>query len=198
MTDKVLLDIDGPVAVITNNNPDKRNAFDDDMDARLFDILAELKGRPEVRAVIWRGEGKAWSSGRDVSVIGTNVTSLSHHELMSRGHRGILQVFELDAPIIVAIHGWAVGGSFQRALLCDIRIAAEGARFMLPEVGHGVIPDTGGMGRLFQMCGSGVVSDLVLTGRHMSAEEALGHGIVSRIVPAESLDDVAMEMAGKI
>ena len=180
MTDKVLLEVNGPVAVITNNNPDKRNAFDDDMDARLFDILTELKGRPEVRAVIWRGEGKAWSSGRDVSVIGNNATSLSHHELMSRGHRGILQVFELDAPIIVAIHGWAIGGSFQRALLCDIRIAAAGSRFMLPEVGHGVIPDTGGMGRLYEICGSGVASDLVLTGRAMGAEEAYGHGIVSR------------------
>ena len=74
---------------------------------------------------------------------------------MTRGHRGILQVFDLDVPIIVAMQGWAIGGSFQRALLCDIRIAAEGTRFRLPEVGHGVIPDTGGMGRLFQICGPG-------------------------------------------
>ncbi len=198
MTDKVLLEVNGPVAVITNNNPEKRNAFDDDMDARLFEILAELKARPEVRAVVWRGEGKAWSSGRDVSVIGNNVTSLTHHELMTRGHRGILQVFELEAPIIVAIHGWAIGGSFQRALLCDIRIAAEGSRFMLPEVGHGVIPDTGGVGRLYEICGSGVANDLVLTGRPMGAEEAFGHGIVSRIVAPEALDDTALEMANQI
>jgi enoyl-CoA hydratase/carnithine racemase len=198
MTDKVLFEIRGAVAVITNNNPDKRNAFDDDMDQRLFKILAELKERQDVRAVIWRGEGKAWSSGRDVSVIGNNVTPLSHHQLMTRGHRGILQVFELDIPIIVAIQGWAIGGSFQRALLCDIRIAAEGARFMLPEVGHGVIPDTGGMGRLFQICGTGVASDLVLTGRTMSVEEAFAHGLVSRVVAPEKLDDTAWEMAEKI
>lgn len=198
MTDKVLLEISGAVAVITNNNPDKRNAFDDEMDQRLFEILAELKERREVRAVIWRGEGKAWSSGRDVSVIGTNVTPLSHHELMTRGHRGILQVFDLDIPIIVAIHGWAIGGSFQRALLCDIRIAAEGARFMLPEVGHGVIPDTGGMGRLFEICGAGVASDLVFTGRTMGVEEAFAHGIVSRVVAPEKLDETAREMADKI
>jgi enoyl-CoA hydratase/carnithine racemase len=198
MTDKVVFEMRGAVAVITNNNPDKRNAFDDDMDQRLFEILAELKVRQDVRAVIWRGEGKAWSSGRDVSVIGNNVTPLSHHELMTRGHRGILQVFDLDIPIIVAIQGWAIGGSFQRALLCDIRIAAEGARFMLPEVGHGVIPDTGGMGRLFQICGTGVASDLVLTGRTMSVEEAFAHGIVSRVVAPEELDDTAWEMAEKI
>ena len=117
---------------------------------------------------------------------------------MRRGHRGIQQIFDLDAPIIVACQGWAIGGSFQRALLCDIRIAAEGARFMLPEVGHGVIPDTGGVGRLFQICGHGVVSDMVLTGRPMAAEEALGHGVVSRVVPADELDDTAREMAEKI
>ena len=198
MTEKVQLEVSGAVAVITNNNPEKRNAFDDDMDARLFDILTELKGRPDVRAVIWRGEGKAWSSGRDVAAIGHQATPLRHHELMTRGHRGILQVFDIDAPIIVAIQGWAIGGSFQRALLCDIRIAAEGSRFMLPEVGHGVIPDTGGVGRLYEICGSGVVSDMVLTGRPMSAEEALGHGIVSRVVAPEALDETAWEMAHKI
>ena len=72
-----------------------------------------------------------------------------------------------------------MGGSFQRALLCDVRVAAEGTRFRLPELTHGVIPDTGGMGVLYEMCGHGVISDLVLTGRVMPAEEAFGHGIVS-------------------
>src|SRR5581483_5565195 len=186
------------IAVITNDNVEKHNAFDDDMDTQLFQVLGELKGRRDVRAVIWRGEGKSWSSGRDVSTIGAHTVPLSHHELMRRGHEGILQVFDIDAPIIVPIQGWAIGGSFQRALLCDIRIAAEGARFMLPEVGHGVIPDTGGVGRLYEICGPGGVSDLVLTGRVMSGEEALGHGIVSRVVPPDQLDEVAWEMATKI
>src|SRR3954447_15033551 len=172
---RVRLDIDGGVATITNDNPEKRNAFDDAMDQRLFEILGELRERPDVRAVIWRGEGHSFSSGRDVSAIGTNQTELSHHELMTRGHKGILQLFELNAPVIVAIQGWAIGGSFQRALLCDIRVAAEDARFMLPEVGYGVIPDTGGVGRLYEMAGPGLVSDMVLTGRRLSADEALHH-----------------------
>ena len=195
--ERVLLDYDGPVATITNNNPDKHNAFDDAMDERLFEILAEIKANRDVRAVIWRGEGRSWSSGRDVSTIGAGDQRYTHHELMVRGHAGILQVFDINAPIIVAIQGWAIGGSFQRALICDIRIAAEGARFMLPEVGHGVIPDTGGVGRLYEMCGHGVVSDMVLTGRPLSAEEALGHGIVSRIVAPDLLDETAREMAAK-
>jgi len=198
VTDKVRLEIDGAIATITNNNPEKHNAFDDEMDLALFDILGELRTRPDVRAIIWRAEGKSFSSGRDVAAIGGNQVTLTHHELMERGHRGILQVLDVPAPIIVAMKGWSIGGSFQRALVCDIRIAAEGARMMLPEATHGVIPDTGGVGRLFQMCGHGVVSDMVLTGRAMSAEEALHHGVVSRIVPEADLDSTAREMAEKI
>jgi enoyl-CoA hydratase/carnithine racemase len=117
---------------------------------------------------------------------------------MRRGHRGIQQPWEMDQPVLVACKGWVMGGSFQRALLCDVRVAAEGTRFRLPELTHGVIPDTGGVAVLHQMCGPGVVSDLVLTGRIMEVDEALAHGIVSRVVPADELDDVVREMAEQI
>jgi enoyl-CoA hydratase/carnithine racemase len=198
VTGSVHLTIDGAIATITNDNPEKHNAFDDDMDAQLFAALGELREHPEVRAVIWRGEGKSWSSGRDVGSIGNLKVELSHHELMRRGHRGIQQLWELDPPVVVACKGWVMGGSFQRALMCDIRVAAEGTRFRLPEVTHGVIPDTGGVAVLYEMCGHGVVSDMVLTGRILSAEEALAHGIVSRIVPPDELDATVQEMAEQI
>ena len=198
MSGHVSLDIDGKIATITNHNPDKHNAFDDDMDAQLFAALAELRQRPDVRAVIWQGEGKSFSSGRDVASIGTNLKPVSHHELMRGGHRGIQQLWEMDQPVVVACKGWVMGGSFQRALLCDIRIAAEGTRFRLPELTHGVIPDTGGIAVLYEMCGPGVVSDLVLTGRVMTAEEALSHGIISRIVPLDALEETVRETAEAI
>jgi enoyl-CoA hydratase/carnithine racemase len=194
----VHLDVDGPIATITNDNPEKHNAFDDDMDAQLFGIFDELAGRGDVRAVIWRGEGKSFSSGRDVASIGNLQVPLSHHELMRRGHRGVQRLWDIDAPVIVACKGWVMGGSFQRALLCDVRIAAPGTRFRLPEVTYGVIPDTGGVGVLYEMCGHGVVSDMVLTGRILSAEEALAHGVVSRIVADDELDATAREMAEQI
>jgi enoyl-CoA hydratase/carnithine racemase len=198
LTDLLTLEIDGPIAVLTNNNAEKRNAFTDEMDQRLWEILAQLRQTPGLRAVIWRGEGQAFSSGRDVSALGGGQVELTHHELMIRGHRGLQQLFELDAPVLVALQGWAIGASFQRALLCDIRVAADDARFMLPETSHGVIPDTGGVARLFQICGPGVAADMVLTGRVMDAAEALAHGVVSRVVPRDQLDDTVREMAEKI
>src|SRR6476646_9139888 len=194
----VRLEIDGAIATITNDNPDKHNAFNDDMDAELFAVIDELVGRPEVRAVVWRGEGKSFSSGRDASTIGNQQTELTHHELMRRGHRGIQRLWDLDAPVIVACKGWVMGGSFQRALMCDVRVAAVGSRFRLPEVTYGVIPDTGGVAVLYEMCGHGVVSDMVLTGRVLSVEEAYGLGIVSRIVAPDDLDATVQEMAEQI
>ncbi|HZR14352.1 MAG TPA: enoyl-CoA hydratase/isomerase family protein [Acidimicrobiia bacterium] len=197
-SERVHLSIDGAIATITNDNPEKHNAFDDDMDVELFAILDELASRRDIRAVVWRGEGASFSSGRDVGSIGNLKVELSHHELMRRGHRGIQRLWDLDAPVIVACKGWVMGGSFQRALLCDIRIASEDARFRLPEVGFGVIPDTGGVAVLYEMCGHGVVSDMVLSGRVLSAHEALSHGIVSRVVAPDELDATAREIAEKI
>ena len=194
----ITMDVEGPIATITNRNPAKHNAFDDTMDAELFAFLAELKQRPEIRAVIWRGEGPSWSSGRDVGSIGVAKTDLSHHDLMRRGIRGIQLLWEIDAVVIVACKGWVMGGSFQRALLCDIRVAAEGTRFRLPEITHGVIPDTGGVAVLHAMCGPGVVSDMVLTGRVLGADEALHYGVVSRVVAEEQLDETVRTMAEQI
>ena len=91
MAGTVRLDVDGAIATITNDNPEKHNAFDDAMDAQLFDVLARLRAMPDVRAVIWRGEGRSFSSGRDVRAIGGQQVDVSHHELMRRGHRGIQQ-----------------------------------------------------------------------------------------------------------
>jgi enoyl-CoA hydratase len=198
MTGTVRLEVDGAIATITNDNREKHNAFDDDMDAQLFAIFDELAGRSDIRAIIWRGEGESFSSGRDVASIGNMKVALSHHELMRRGHRGIQRIWEIDAPIIVACKGWVMGGSFQRALLCDIRIADKKAKFRLPETMYGVIPDTGGVAALYEMAGHGLVSDMVLTGRVLTAEEAVAHGIVSRIVPDKELDQTARDIAEQI
>lgn len=194
----VRLEIADGIAVLTNDRPEKHNAANDAMDRELFDALEELHGRPDVRVVLWRGTGKSFSSGRDTSEIGVRSEDITNFEFIERGHRRTQLFFTLPAPMLVALHGWVIGGSFERALLADMRIAAASTRMMLPEIKHGVIPDSGGTARLFQMAGHGLAADLALTGRVMDAEEALRHGIVSRVVPDEKLEEVAMEMCREI
>jgi enoyl-CoA hydratase len=196
--ERVRLEIDGPVAVVTNDNPAKHNAFDDAMDLRLFEILGELRSRPDVRAVVWRGEGRSFSSGRDVGALGGASSGLTHHELMTRGHRGIQQLFDLDAPVLVALRGWSIGASFQRALLCDIRVAGESVAMALPAVDHGLIPDSAGVAKLFEIGGSALALDLALTGRRIGAEEALQLGLVTQVVPDDELDEVVLGLAESI
>ncbi len=197
--DLVRLEVDGAIAVITNNRPDRHNAMSDEMDRRLWEVLAEVHELPGLRAIVWRGEGKSFSSGRDTGQIGRRVEDISDLEFIERGHRPTQMFLTMPCPIICALKGWVIGGAFERALLCDIRVAAVGTRMMLPEVVHGVIPDSGGVARLFQMAGHGVAADLALTGRVMTAEEAFGHGVVSRLVADEAeLDEVTMAMAETI
>ena len=200
MDDEILLDFDGAVAIVTNNRPEKHNAFTDSSDLELFETFALLERRADVRAIVWRGNGKSFSSGRDVEAIGgaNRTEDISQLELMERGHRFAKTVINMPAPVIVEMKGWSIGGSFERALLCDMRIAGESARMMLPEVKHGVIPDSGGMARLFHMAGHGVATDLALTGRVMGAAEALQHGIVSRVVPDSELERTTLDIAHDI
>ena len=198
MTDPMLLDYEGPIAIVTNNRPDKHNAANDAMDRRLFEILEELHQRPGLRAVVWRGAGSSFSSGRDTTELGVRTEDISDFEFIERGHRGTLKLLTLPAPILAVLKGWVIGGSFERALLCDMRIAGESTRMMLPEIRHGVVPDSAGTARLFQIAGHGLVADLALTGRVMDAQEALHHGIVSRVVPDAELDKTALEIARQI
>ncbi len=198
MSDVIELEFDGPIAIMSNNRPEKHNAANNEMDARLWQILEELHAREGLRAVVWRGNGKSFSSGRDTRELGVRTEDISDLEFIERGHRGTRLFFSMPAPIVVALKGWVIGGSFERALLCDLRVAAEGTRMMLPEVRHGVVPDSGGTARIFQMAGHGLAADLALTGRTLDADEALRHGIVSRVVPEDELDETALEIARAI
>jgi enoyl-CoA hydratase/carnithine racemase len=198
LSDTVLLSIDGPVAVVSLNRPERHNAFNDEMDARFFEVLAEAAARDDVGCVVWRGEGPSFSSGRDTKELGLRAHGETDLEFIEAGHEKTKLLWATPVPIVVALKGWVIGGSFERALLCDIRVAAEDARMTLPETAHGVIPDSGGVARLFQMCGHGVAADLALTGRVIDAQEALRHGIVSRVVPPERLDEEVLAIAHEI
>ena len=195
----VRVDYDGGVAVLTLDRPDRLNAMNDEMEALFFAALDEIAERDDVRCVLWRAEGRAFSSGRDVAELGNRPPGASDYHYIVAGHTATHRTLvHAKVPIVCAIGGWCIGGMWERTLLCDMRIAADDAKFRLPEMAHGLIPDSGGTARLFQMCGHGLVTDLVLTCRVLGADEALQHGIVSRVVPRDQLDEEALGVAQTI
>ncbi len=199
--DTVTLQVEGRVAVVSMNRPERHNAFTDQMDSLFFDLMDDCAARAtanEVRCVIWRGEGKSFSSGRDTAELGIRQGGESDLAYIERGHARTRVLYSMPCPIVVALKGWVLGGSFERALLCDLRIASADAKMGLPETAHGVIPDSAGAARIFQIAGHGIAADLALTGRIIEADEALRHGIVSRVVPTNDLDDEAMGVASAI
>lgn len=198
MSDPVLLRMDGPVAFVSFNRPERHNAVDDATADLLARILEDLHGRSDVRVVVLRGEGRSFSSGRDTSVLGHRAKGESDYEFVAEAQRRIRLISTMPVPVIAALKGAVIGGSFERALHCDLRIAASDAVMALPEVSHGLVPDTGGVARLFAMAGPSITKDMVLTGRRITADEALRYGIVSRVVAPEELDDVVAAVAHEL
>lgn len=191
----VRLEVDDAVATVTLDRPGRHNAFSDELDRQMWDAFDEAAARDDVRCVVWRGEGPSFSSGRDLAELGRRPDGVADLDYIREGHRRTRVLLTMPKPVVAALKGHVIGGSFERALLCDLRVAGQGARMRLPEVGHGVLCDSAGAARLFQMAGHGLAADLVLTGRELGAAEALRHGIVSRVVPDERLDEEVAEMA---
>ncbi|MFT5223509.1 MAG: enoyl-CoA hydratase/carnithine racemase, partial [Glaciecola sp.] len=148
--DPVLLDVQAGVATLTLNRPERHNAFTDAMDAALWAALERVRGLREVGCVVLRGAGESFSSGRDMAQLGKRPEGIDDYEFIKAGHAKTRLLYTLDVPIIAALKGWVIGGSFERALLCDLRVASSDAKMLLPEVKHGVLCDSAGTARLFQ------------------------------------------------
>ena len=184
------------IAVLTIHRPEKRNALNLALVRRLSDRLDETLDDVHLRAVIIRGAGeKAFVAGADIA----ELEKRDAEESLAGINSGLFRkIEEYPWPVVAAIHGWALGGGMELAMACDIRIAAPSARFGQPELNLGILPAAGGMHRLPALVGMGVAKDLVLTGRILSAEEALGFGLISRIVPENELLEHALEVARSI
>jgi enoyl-CoA hydratase/carnithine racemase len=194
-TSGVRLSCAGPVATVTLCRPDALNAQTPAMWAELSTISRELPG--DVRVVIVRGEGRAFSAGLDLSVARGNDNSsfmrlaqLPPEECASR-IAGFQSAFTwLRAPHLVtvaAVQGHAVGAGFQLALACDLRVLADDAQLSMAEVTLGLVPDLGGTKRLVELVGYSRALEICLTGRRIPADEAARAGLANAVVPAPSL-----------
>jgi enoyl-CoA hydratase/carnithine racemase len=192
---KVKLEFDGRVAVVSFNRPERHNAVDDETAQLFASILRELHSRADLGAVVLRGEGASFSSGRDTQVLGHRSDGQDDLTFVADAQANTGLISSMPVPVVAALRGWVIGAGFERALHCDVRIATPDTRMSLPEVSYGLVPDTGGVARLFALAGPAVTKDVVLTGRILSAGEALSLGIVTRIVESDELDTTALQMA---
>ncbi len=192
----ILLEVSDRIATLTVNRPEVRNALSKEVVEEMHAALRALAARDDVGVLILTGAGdKAFVSGADIG------------EIRERGKREALEAINQELftavesfpwPVIAAVGGYVLGGGFELCLACDLRVAAEEARFGFPETGLGIIPAAGGTQRLPRHIGWGKAKELVLTGEIIDAREAERLGLVSKVVPRAELMAAARALAEKI
>jgi enoyl-CoA hydratase/carnithine racemase len=193
----VLFEKHEAVAIISLNRPRKLNAYDMAMRDGLYESLEAVRDDPEIRVMILRGNGPAFSTGGDLTEFGRAESAIAARD--ARWRRDVWGLLaHLDKATIAAVHGLVVGGGFEMALLCDLCIAARDARFFYPETGLAMIPGVGGTQTTPRLAGWGRALDLILTGRELGAAEAMRWGLVTRVVLAAQLEAAAMRLARQV
>lgn len=194
--DGIALSADGPILTIRLDRPDKLNAITPSMHKAMHVALDHFAATPALRIAILTASGRAFCVGSDLKAAAERRTRGEGPLVLPRsGYAGIAQRFDLEKPLIAAVNGDAFGGGFELALACDLIVAAQGARFALPEATFGMVAIGGGPHRLVRALGTKRAMEIVLTGRRIDAEEGLAMGFVNRVVPAEELHDAARQLA---
>jgi len=175
------LKVQDQIAVVTIRRPEVLNALSSDLLRELAEIPEIVAEDPSIRVLIFTGEGRAFVAGADIPEIAALGDVFVAREFALLGQEVMNAIAASPVPTIAAINGYALGGGLELALACDLRVAAKGAKLGLPEVGLGLIPGFGGTQRLPRIVGVGRALDLILTGRHVDAEEAYLMGLVNRV-----------------
>ena len=191
----ILVDRDDRVATITLNRPKALNALNSQVMTELTSAAAELDDDQGIGAIVVTGSEKAFAAGADIK----EMSSLTFADVFAADFFGKWADFAaVRTPTIAAVAGYALGGGCELAMMCDLLIAADNAKFGQPEIKLGVLPGMGGSQRLTRAVGKAKAMDLILTGRNMDAEEAERAGLVSRIVPVADLLTEAKAVAATI
>jgi enoyl-CoA hydratase len=196
--ENLLLERDDALAIITINRPQVLNALNtatvDDLRRALLDVAHDRA----VRVVVITGAGeKSFVAGADINELAKQRPA-EGKELARRGQHVLDLIENMGKPVIAAINGFALGGGCELAMACTLRLASENARLGQPEVNLGIIPGYGGTQRLTRLVGKGVALDLMLTGRHVKADEALRIGLVNRVIPAAELMVEVKKLAAEL
>jgi enoyl-CoA hydratase len=192
----ILVERRGPVGLITLNRPPALNALNSALIAELGAALDDFEADPAIGAIVVTGGDKAFAAGADVKeMVGKTYPETYLEDFITRGWE---RVAGCRKPVVAAVAGFALGGGCEIAMMCDVVVAADTARFGQPEIRLGTMPGAGGTQRLTRFIGKAKAMDLCLTGRMMDATEAERAGLVSRIVPAAELVAEAVKIAEQI
>jgi enoyl-CoA hydratase len=194
--ENILTETRGKVGLVTLHRPKQLNALNDALMNELGEALLAFDHDENIGAIVVTGSEKAFAAGADIGAMATwSYMDVYKSDYITRNWETIKRVRK---PVIAAVAGYALGGGCELAMMCDIMIAADNARFGQPEIKLGIIPGAGGTQRLPRAVGKAKAMDLVLTGRMMDVQEAERAGLVSRIVPADKLLEEAVAAAQAI
>ena len=192
----------GATVVLTLDRPERLNALNTRMAGELMDAIARVRNDPELRVLVLTGEGRAFCAGADVRTgdeVGVQRTAMEARDWLRDTYQRLpLALHQLERPTIAAINGVAAGGGLDLACACDLRIAAESARFTSVFARIGLFPGTGGCWLLPRIVGVERACELIWLGDTIDAAEALRIGLVSRVVPDGALRDTTLELAGRL
>jgi enoyl-CoA hydratase len=192
----ILVERRGAVGIVTLNRPQALNALNAALIGELAAAIDEFEADDAIGAIVLTGTDKAFAAGADVKeMAGKSYPATYLEDFITRGWERVAQCRK---PVVAAVAGFALGGGCEIAMMCDIVIAANNARFGQPEITLGTIPGAGGTQRLARFIGKAKAMDLCLTGRMMDAAEAERAGLVSRVVPAADLLTEAVKVAERI
>ena len=193
--ENITVDRRGRVGLITLNRPKALNALNGALIGELNDVLDSFEAEEEIGAVVITGNEKAFAAGADISEMRRlSFVDAHRRDFIAHWHR----ITAFSKPVVAAVAGYALGGGCELAMMCDIVIAADNAKFGQPEIKLGTIPGAGGTQRLTRAVGKSKAMEMILTGRMMDAEEAERSGLASRVVPTADVVDEAITVAERI
>jgi enoyl-CoA hydratase len=190
--DLVLVERDEPIAVVRLNRPKQLNALSDELMNALVDGLRGLDGDEAIRCIVVGGSERAFAAGADIEQLArASPVEMYYQRRVDRWD----EIRALWTPLVAAVSGFCLGGGCELAMACDLIVASETARFGQPETGLGLIPGAGGTQRLTRAVGKALAMDVILSGRFLSARDALRAGLVARVVAKEAWLDEAKRVA---
>lgn len=197
MSQDLLVEVSNSVLTLTLNRPERLNAFSAEMIQGITDALKDAQKNPEIRAIVLRGNGRAFSSGGDVKSMGQG-SPINTYDFISILNECILTMRNTEKPIIAAVKGYAAGAGSSLALAADLIVAAEGSKFALSFSQVGLVTDGGASYHLTKLIGPFLTKEFYFSAEPIPVERLYQLGAVNKIVPLEKLDEEVMEWATKL